>query len=161
MSLLQEPPASATTSCTITDRRRRVCPACAVSCGNTQPRIICLSPLPELQCLTPCLAWIRQLVLMRPNSDVIRWSMKGVQASRLAPPAQSSGPVKPVIRWSMKGGASIPPCTSGTISGLTPAPGRPAQYTVPAVVIQAVCIAMPGFARLNVAYRLYSVDKLY
>ena len=54
-----------------------------------QPWIICLSPLPELQCLTPCLAWVWQLVLMRPNSDVIRWSMKG--------------------------GTSIPPCTSGTI----------------------------------------------
>ena len=45
---------------------------------------------------------------------------------------------------------------------VTPAPGGvPAQYTVPAAVIQAVCIAMLGFARLNVAYRLYSVDKLY
>ena len=102
---------------------RRVCPACAVSCGNIQPRIICLSPLPELQCLTPRLAWVWPLAHMRPNSDVIRWSMKGVQASRLAPPAQSSGPVKPVIRWSMKGGASIPPCTSGTISGLPRHPG--------------------------------------
>ncbi len=44
---------------------------------------------------------------------------------------------------------------------LTPAPGRPAQYTVPAAVTQAVCIATPGSARINVAYRLYSVDKLY
>ena len=34
---------------------------------------------------------------------------------------------------------------------LNTAPGRPAQYTVPASVIQAVCIAMPGFARINVA----------
>ena len=33
--------------------------------------------------------WVRQLVPMKSNSDVIRWSMKG--------------------------GASIPPCTSGTI----------------------------------------------
>ena len=44
---------------------------------------------------------------------------------------------------------------------LNTAPGRPAQYTVPASVIQAVCIATPGFARINVAYRLYSVDELY
>ena len=36
---------------------------------------------------------------------------------------------------------------------LHPAPGGvPAQYTVPAAVIQAVCIAMLGIARLNVAY---------
>ena len=62
---------------------------CAVSRVTSQPWVICLSPLLELQCLTPCLAWVRQLVLMRPNSDVIRWSMKG--------------------------GASIPPCISGTI----------------------------------------------
>ena len=41
------------------------------------------------------------------------------------------------------------------------APGRPAQYTVPASVIQAVCIATPGSARINVAYRLYSADELY
>jgi len=27
--------------------------------GKPQPWIICLSPLPELQCLTPCLAWVR------------------------------------------------------------------------------------------------------
>jgi hypothetical protein len=44
---------------------------------------------------------------------------------------------------------------------VNPEPGRPAQYTVPAAVIQAVCIATPGSARINVAYRLYSVDKLY
>jgi len=62
---------------------------CAVSRVTSQPWVICLSPLLELQCLTPCLAWVRPLVLMRPNSDVIRWSMKG--------------------------GASIPPCISGTI----------------------------------------------
>ena len=44
---------------------------------------------------------------------------------------------------------------------LNTAPGRPAQYTVPAAVIQAVCIATPGSARINVAYRLYSADELY
>jgi len=69
--------------------------------------------------------WVRQLVPMKSNSDVIRWSMKG--------------------------GASIPLCTSGTI-WLTLAPGRPAQYTVPASVVQAVCIATLGSARINVAY---------
>jgi len=44
---------------------------------------------------------------------------------------------------------------------LNMAPGRPAQYTVPATVIQAVCKATPGSARINVACRLYSADKLY
>ncbi len=63
---------------------------------------------------------------------------------------------------SMKGGASILPCTSGTIcrSGETRHPGG-RHNTVPASVIQAVCIATPGSARINVAYRLYSVDELY
>jgi len=44
---------------------------------------------------------------------------------------------------------------------LNMAPGRPAQYTAPASVIQAVCIATPRFARINVACRLYSADELY
>jgi hypothetical protein len=48
-----EPLASATTSCTIGDSRRRVCPVGVVSRGKAQPWIICLSPLLELQCLTP------------------------------------------------------------------------------------------------------------
>jgi len=70
--------------------------------------------------------------------------------------------LRDVIRWSMKGGASIPLCTSGTISiQLNMALGRLAQYTVPAAVIQAVCIATPGSARINVACRLYSADELY
>jgi hypothetical protein len=41
------------------------------------------------------------------------------------------------------------------------APGWPAQYTVPAAVIQAVCIATPGSARINVACQLNSADELY
>jgi hypothetical protein len=40
-------------------------------------------------------------------------------------------------------------------------PGRPAQYTVPASVNQAVCIATPGFAGINVTCRLYSANELY
>jgi len=44
---------------------------------------------------------------------------------------------------------------------LNMAPGKLVQYTVPAAVIQAVCIATPGSARINVACRLYSADELY
>ncbi len=36
---------------------------------------------------------------------------------------------------------------------LNMAPVKPAQYTVPAAIIQAVCIATTGFARMNVACR--------
>jgi hypothetical protein len=44
---------------------------------------------------------------------------------------------------------------------LNTAPGRPAQYMVPASAIQAVCIATPGFARINVTCQLYSANELY
>jgi len=73
-----------------------------------QPGIICLSPLPELQCLTPRLAWVRQ---------------SGVDTGFLV--EADAG----VIRWSMQGSASIPPCATGTIfqGQLFMAPGGPAQ----------------------------------
>jgi hypothetical protein len=74
-------------------------------------------------------------------------------------------PVRPksdVIRWSIQGGAGIPLCTFGTICQvqLHMAPGG-WHNTLPAAVIQAVCIATPGSARINVACRLHSADELY
>ena len=63
---------------------------CTASCGK---KTSALDHLPEsvagAAVFDPILAWVWQLVLMRSNSDVIRWSMKG--------------------------GANILPCTSGTI----------------------------------------------
>ena len=134
MSLWQEPPASATTQDSIRDSQLfwRVCPACAVSCG----KISVLDHLPEsvagaavfdptVRFGTPGTcdppqsvssvrgvlwenSWVRQLVCpMTSNSDVIHSWVR-----QLVCPMMSNSDV---IRWSMKGGASIPPCTSGTI----------------------------------------------
>ena len=83
-----------------------------------QPGIICLSPLPELQCLTPRLAWVWQSgvapgVLVEAESDVIRWSIQG--------------------------SASIPPCATGTIfqGQLAWHLGAGTIVTAPVTVIQA------------------------
>jgi hypothetical protein len=72
-----------------------------LSPGPPQPGIICLSLLPELQCSTPCLAWVRLAGVHR-----------GIPAENGIPMVEAAADV---IRWSMQGGASIPHCPSGTI----------------------------------------------
>ena len=101
-----EPPASATL--------HRVCPACAVSCGKTSV----LDHLPESVAGAAVFDPIVRLGApgtCDPPQSVssvrgVLWENSWVR--KLGFPMKSNSDV---ILWSMKGGASIPPCTSGTI----------------------------------------------
>ena len=163
MSLWQEPPASATTQDSIRDSQLcwRVCPACAVSCGETSA----LDHLPE------SVAGAAVFDPMHTRGfNVIQWSIKGgasipycTSGTILAGPIKTaSGRLRchPMVH---EGRCKHPALhlRYHLQVRLNTAPGRPAQYTVPASVIQAVCIATPGFAGINVACRLYSADELY
>jgi hypothetical protein len=78
----------------------------ASALGTPQPGINCLSPLPELQCLTPSLTWVRQSGVKngipawpdpnaaRPTPMSSDGPYREAQASCLAPPVPSSRPAQ-------------------------------------------------------------------